>query len=442
MPVDDDRQRPRADKPYRTYRGGGRRRSSLDDELAGLKAPTGRRGKAAGGPGAGAGTPARAGAPSSRGASAGGRGGDADGGAGAAAVRGAGRGGAAGGGAAASGAGRGGAAGGGAAGGGPSYRRYGAGGAEQPAKRRRRFRWWHVPLVLVVLLVVAGVVAVVLAYPGYKRFDKAVDNSNRRLGPEATAALDPDEGWSLVTSPTTVLLLGVDSKQGEPARSDTILLMRFDPDEHTVNQLSIPRDTLVDIPGHGEGKLNSAIYWGGPELAVKTLQQYLGIPINHVMVVNFKGFPRLVNSVGGVDMYVPQTVQTVASRDRVVVFEKGWQHFDGKNAMLYVRIRMVDDDFHRARRQQQFVAALQKKIAQPSNLWQLPDIGRRFMSGVDTDLTTNELLALGWVKYRADDKKGRKMVLAGEPSWQGGVSYVLPPSGEKMARVLARFLGE
>jgi LCP family protein required for cell wall assembly len=299
-----------------------------------------------------------------------------------------------------------------------------------------------VPLVLVVLLVVAGVVGVVLAYPGYKRFDKAVDNSNRRLGPEATAALDPDEGWSLITSPTTVLLLGVDSKQGEPARSDTILLMRFDPDSRTVNQLSIPRDTLVDIPGHGEGKLNSAIYWGGPELAVKTVQQYLGIPINHVMVVNFKGFPRLVNSVGGVDMYVPQTVQTIASRDRVVVYEKGWQHFDGKNAMLYVRIRMVDDDFHRARRQQQFVAALQKKIAQPSNLRQLPDIGRRFMSGVDTDLTTNELLALGWVKYRADDKKGRKMVLAGEPTWQGGVSYVLPPSGEEKARVLARFLGE
>jgi LCP family protein required for cell wall assembly len=417
MPVDDDRQRPRADKPYRTYRGGGRRRSSLDDELAGLKAPTARRGKRpaggvpAGGPGAGAGSPSRAGAAS-------------------------------GGGAAAGGAARGGAAGGGAAGGGPPYRRYGAGGAEQPAKSRRRFRWWHVPLVLAVLLVVAGVVAVVLAYPGYKRFDKAVDNSNRRLGPEATAALDPDEGWCLATSPTTVLLLGVDSKQGEPARSDTILLMRFDPDDGTVNQLSIPRDTLVDIPGHGEGKINSAMYWGGPELAVKTVQQYLGIPINHVMVVDFKGFFRLVNSVGGVDMYVPRTVQTIASRDRVVVYEKGWQHFDGKNAMLYVRIRLVDDDFHRARRQQQFLAALQKKIVRPSNLRELPDIGRRFMSGVDTDLTTNELLALGWVKYRADDTKGRKMVLAGEPTWQGGVSYVLPPSDERIARVLSRFLNE
>jgi len=411
MPVD-ERQRPRAEKPYRTYHGSRRRRSSLDDELAGLKARPDRAGAARG---AAAAADPRAGYP---GAPAGG---------GARAAAG---------------------AGGGAGDGAGAYRRYGGRGggraaAAQPAvTHRRRFRWWHVPLVLAVLLVVAGVVGVVLAWPGYARFDDAVDRSNRRLGPEATAVLDPDDGRFLAFSPTTVLLLGVDSKQGEPARSDTILLMRFDPDTHTINQLSIPRDTLVDIPGHGQSKINSAIYWGGPELAVRTVQQYLGIAVNHVMVVNFKGFPRLVNAVGGVDMYVPKTVQTIASRDRVVVYEKGWHHFDGKNAMLYVRIRYVDDDFHRARRQQDFVAALQKKIAQPSNLTKLPEIGRRFMSGVDTDLTTTELLQLGWVKYRADDTKGRTTVLAGEPTWQGGVSYVLPPSDERMARVLARFLGE
>jgi polyisoprenyl-teichoic acid--peptidoglycan teichoic acid transferase len=293
-----------------------------------------------------------------------------------------------------------------------------------------------------VALIVAVVVAIVLAYPGYARFDKAVDASNRRLGPEAAAALDPDEGL-LIRNPTTVLLLGVDSKQGEPARSDTILLMRFDPGERRVNQLSIPRDTLVDIPGHGQGKINSAIFLGGPELAVKTVQAYLGIPINHVMVVNFRGFPRLVNAVGGVRMYVPKTVQTTAgSNQRVVTYEKGWHDFDGKNAMLYVRIRYADDDFGRARRQQQFIQALQREIAQPSNLRDLPEIGRRFMSGVETDITTNEMLQLGWVKWRADDKKGRKLLLAGEPFWQGGVSYVAPPPAQKKARTLERFLGE
>jgi LCP family protein required for cell wall assembly len=394
--MNDQPQRPAADKPYRRYQGGHARRTPLDDELAGLRPASerGRRPSDEGGrrrPSDGSGR---------RRPSDGGSGGDS----------------------------------------GKGYRRYGSspGGT---SSRRRRFRWWHIPLGLLVLLVVAGVVGVVLAYPGYKRFDKAVDASNRRIGPEATAALDPNRGL-LFTNPTTVLLLGVDSKQGEPARSDTILLMRFDPDEGRVNQLSIPRDTLVDIPGHGQDKINAAMYQGGPELAIETVREYLGIPINHVMVVNFKGFPRLVNSVGGVDMYVPRTVETIASRDRVVVYEKGWQHFDGKNAMLYVRIRAGDDDFHRARRQQQFVVALQRKIAQPSNLPRLPEIGRRFMSGVDTDLTTTELLQLGWVKWRADEKKGRKLVMAGEPYWQGGVAYVLPPADDQKARMLDRFLGE
>ena len=175
--------------------------------------------------------------------------------------------------------------------------------------RRRRFRWWHVPLALLTLLVVAGVVVTVIAYPKYKRFDRAVDRSNRRLGPEARAALTPDDGM-LLRNPTTVLLLGTDSVNGEPARSDTIMLMRFDPRSHTVNQLSVPRDTRVEVPGHGAMKINEAMFWGGPALAVETVERYVGIPINHVMVVDFRGFPRVVDVIGGVDFYVPKTIST------------------------------------------------------------------------------------------------------------------------------------
>ena len=96
----------------------------------------------------------------------------------------------------------------------------------------------------------------------------------------------------------------------------------------------------------------------------------------------------------------------------------------------------------RAERQQRFVRALQKKIAQPSNFTKLPDLGRRFMSGVDTDLTTSQLLELAWVKWRSDDKKSKHWVLAGEPAYIGGTAYVLPPSDEKKARIIGKFLGE
>jgi len=309
--------------------------------------------------------------------------------------------------------------------------------AGKPSRRRRRFRWWYIPVAVFAVLVVSGVVLTVLAWPGYQKFDRAVDKSNRRVDKKARAQLAADDGW-IWRNGTTVLLLGLD-EAAWPAHSDTIMLMRFNPKTHTINQLSIPRDTRVEIPGRGVDKINAAMFWGGTSLAVRTVKEYTGIPINHVMVVSFAGFPRLVNAVGGVDMRVPKTITTTAgSNARAVVFEKGMHHFDGKYAMLYVRIRYADDDFHRAARQQAFVQALQKKIAKPSNITRLPEIGRRFMSGVDTDLTTNQIIELAYLKWRSSG--GKKMVMEGTPGWEGGVAYVFPPDEAQRERMIKRFL--
>jgi len=326
------------------------------------------------------------------------------------------------------------------------YRRYGAaaakgtaaaGGADT-APKRRRFRWWYVPVGLLIAFIIAGVVVTVLAWPGYKRFDRAVDNANKRIDKKTRAELTPDDGW-IWRKGTTLLLFGVDSKAGEPARSDTIMLMRFNPKTHTINQLSIPRDTRVLLPNGTYDKINTAMFWGGPSAAVQAVKQFLGVEVNHVMVVDFKGFPRLVDAVGGVDMNVPKTISTVAGgRGRIVVFKQGMYHFDGKYAMIYVRIRHADDDFHRAARQQQFVQALQKKIARPSNITRLPAIGRKFMSGVATDLTTNQILELAYLKWRATG--GMKAVMVGTPGWDGGVAYVFPPSDAEKQKLVHQFL--
>ena len=325
------------------------------------------------------------------------------------------------------------------------YRRYGstpakgaADGGAGTAPKRRRFRWWYVPVGLLVAFIIAGVVVTVLAWPGYKRFDRAVDNANKRIDKKTRAELTPDDGW-IWRKGTTLLLFGVDSKAGEPARSDTIMLMRFNPKTHTINQLSIPRDTRVQLSNGTYDKINTAMFWGGPSAAVKAVKQFLGVEVNHVMVVDFKGFPRLVDAVGGVDMNVPKTISTVAGgRGRIVVFKKGMYHFDGKYAMIYVRIRYADDDFHRAARQQQFVQALQKKIARPSNITKLPAIGRKFMSGVATDLTTNQILELAYLKWRATG--GKKAVMVGTNGWDGGVAYVFPPSDAERQKLVHQFL--
>ena len=123
---------------------------------------------------------------------------------------------------------------------------------------------------------------------------------------------------------------------------------------------------------------------------------------------------------------------------RTVVFKQGMHHFDGKYAMLYVRVRYVDDDFHRAARQQQFVQALEKKLVRPSNITRLPEIGKKFMSGVATDLTTNQILELGFLKWRSTG--GKKIVMEGTPGWLGGVSYVFAPPEATKQKIVHQFL--
>ena len=333
------------------------------------------------------------------------------------------------------------------------YRRYGpapakgkkskkaaAGGAGTAPKRRRRFRWWFIPVGLLIAFIIAGVVVTVLAWPGYQKFDRAVDTSNKRIDKKTRAQLTANDGW-IWRNGTTLLLFGVDSKAGEAARSDTIMLMRFNPRTHTINQLSIPRDTRVQLPNGSYDKINEAMFWGGPSMAVQAVKQFLGVEVNHVMVVSFQGFPRLVNAVGGVDMNVPKTITTIAGKNgRTVVFKQGMHHFDGKYAMLYVRIRhaYANGDLTRAARQQQFVQALEKKIAQPSNITKLPEIGKKFMSGVATDLTTNQILELGYLKWRATG--GKKMVMVGTPGLLGGVSYVFPPTNAEKQKMVHQFL--
>ena len=343
-----------------------------------------------------------------------------------------------------------------------AYRTYGPAPGSKAAKkqakkaakqaRRRRFRWWYVPVTVLALLVIAGVVLTVLAWPGYQKFDRAVDKANKRVDKKTSAQLTADDGW-IWRNGTTVLLLGLDTGSLTQAHSDTIMLMHFDARRHKINQLSIPRDTLVDIPGYGQSKLTEAMWYGGLEgsgasLALKTIKQYTGIPINHIMLVSFQGFPRLVNSVGGIDMYVPQTVTTGAgpgvagSTQRTVTFKKGMHHFDGKNAMLYVRIRhaYADGDFTRAQRQQAFVQAIQKKLVKPGNIFKLPEIGRHFMSGVATDLTTNQILELAYLKWRSSG--GSKQVMKGTPGWYNQQSVVLPPSNGAKQYMIKKFLGE
>jgi len=306
--------------------------------------------------------------------------------------------------------------------------------AARPSRTRRRFRWWYLLAIPLALAIAFGV----WAFLGYSTFNKAVAGSNRHVAKTTRAALTDPHG-SVLGGPTTLLLLGSDQRGRGPARSDSILLMRFDPRTHTVSQLSIPRDTLVTVPGYGQMKINAAYFWGGAALAVKVISSFIGVPVNHVMVVNFHGFPALIDSVGGVVINVPSDITSWYSGNTTVHFKKGPQLMNGKRALIYSRVRHSDSDFMRMGRQQQVVQALEAKIARPGNLFRLPAIGAQFMKDASTDLSTNQIIELSYLDWRAKGARQFKAVLQGTPQMIGGSDYVVVDQAVK-ARTVQRFL--
>ena len=173
---------------------------------------------------------------------------------------------------------------------------------EDPNKRRLRdrFTFWRV-LGYIGAFIVGWLLLSLLLF--------LISAQVQRQGvTDAAGGALKDSGFTL-TSPNTILVLGSDArtknskepganKIGQPSRSDTIMLMRVGGGKSA--RLSIPRDTLVDIPGHGRDKINAAYAYGGPGLATKTVSQYLGIPINHLVEVNFENFPAFIDSLGGI----------------------------------------------------------------------------------------------------------------------------------------------
>lgn len=287
----------------------------------------------------------------------------------------------------------------------------------------RKIRWGKVVLYGLLLLLL-----VVLAFAGisYWRVDRAVKESNARVPADAMQELDASFGLS--SSPVNILIIGSDQRPGESSRADTLLIMRVDPGEKVISQLSIPRDTLADIPGYGEGKINSAYSYGGPALQIQAVEELTGLPVHHYVEIGFDGFPAIVDSLGGVDIDVPDTIDSLYPEGvewTEVHFDAGPQHMDGETALIYVRVRYSDNDFMRMERQQQFMEALQKSMTDPVNLARMPVMAPTIIDGITTDMSTTQLMRLAWIKFRTAPENNHKFVLAGYGQDIDGVSYVV-----------------
>jgi LCP family protein required for cell wall assembly len=197
--------------------------------------------------------------------------------------------------------------------------------------------------------------------------------------------------------PFTVLLLGNDIRRGEKAaRADTILVARIDPENDKVWLLSIPRDTRVEIPGYGVDKINAAHFYGGPALMVETVEDFLGIPINHYMDITFTGFRKAVDALGGVwidvDVEIDDEKADSGTRNKVTHIDPGYQLLNGEAALTFVRSRNFPDaDFTRMRHQQQFFKALADQATKFDNVFKIPGMVKEIAQYMSTDMTVAEM---------------------------------------------------
>jgi polyisoprenyl-teichoic acid--peptidoglycan teichoic acid transferase len=317
---------------------------------------------------------------------------------------------------------------------------------------RRALRWVGIGFSVFLLWVAAWSLA------GYFSFRDGVKAANKRLPASAERQLS-GQGGLLLTKPTTVLLLGTDTRPGKGQQglrhSDSMMLVRTDPDHQRLYYLSIPRDLYVDIPGYGADRINTSYQVGGAALAIRTVRNFTGIDIDHVAVVDFQRFKELIDSIGGIDINVPHAIQSnrfecpydaarCASWDGWR-FAKGRQHMDGRRALVYSRIRenrldASDNDITRAERQQQVTQAIADKLIGVGTFLRMPFNGDELLRPLATDLSANQLLQLGWVKFRVGNGSTIRCRLGGDPETIGG-AYVIR-SSEENRNVISMFLDE
>jgi LCP family protein required for cell wall assembly len=230
-----------------------------------------------------------------------------------------------------------------------------------------------------------------------------------------------------------LLVMGVDASYSgkdphsfEGTRTDTMMLVRVSPAKNTISVVSIPRDSKVYLAeNRGIDKINAAHALGGPELAVHTVQDSFGIPVDNYVVVNFKGVRELVDAIGGVNVYIDKPMRY---RDRTaklfIDFEPGHQKLDGQKAEEFLRFRHdALGDIGRIRRQQQFIAAVTQKMRDPWVLTHIPELIRLGNDYVQTDLSLDEMFRLAHFARNVKMDDIRVATLPGRPSSGAAISY-------------------
>jgi LCP family protein required for cell wall assembly len=306
-------------------------------------------------------------------------------------------------------------------------------------RTRYRIRWQRVFLLVMLffITVTAFTGAMVYLYSDYFYTYKSGDSvSNTALKTNET-----------LQNRVNILLLGVDDPDNENPgstvrRSDTMIVASFNPKEGTVNLLSIPRDTRVSIPGHqGMDKITHAYAYGGAALAAQTVEDFLGIPISYYTAVDWQGFIKVIDILGGVDLYVEQNMKYQDPYANLTIeLAKGYQHLDGEKSGQYVRFRHDElGDIGRVQRQQRFLKALSEEVLQVGTILKAPSLIGTINQYVTTDMTVFTMLKLANALKDMKTDGLKTEMLPGDFADVDGMSYWVPNQKETRQLVQRMF---
>ena len=315
--------------------------------------------------------------------------------------------------------------------------------------RRRRIGFWRVVRWLITAVVAWLAVSLVL-------FLVSAQIQSSKVASSADAELG-GAGYPL-TTPNTILVLGSDArtkdskepgaqKIGAPSRSDSILLMRLGGGHNAT--LSIPRDTVVNIPGHGQNKINAAYAIGGPALAIRTVESYLGLQVNHVIEVNFENFPELIDALGGVTYQGGCVVSRINGGFKnggyTLRLKAGKQEINGKQALALARTRKnecnpKESDLTRARRQQKIMNAVKAKVTSFETFIRLPWVSWAAPKAIRSDMSGPTLLGVVGAELSAGAAKPTVLKPSAALTLPDGGAGLTVDDATKQAAV-NRFLG-
>ncbi|MBM7606369.1 LCP family protein required for cell wall assembly [Metabacillus crassostreae] len=292
--------------------------------------------------------------------------------------------------------------------------------------RKKKKKWLWITLSIIGLLVLStGGYAFYL----YKSATDTVASIHEELDRDKSPKRSDNVTFT-EKDPISILLMGVDERKGDKGRSDSLILMTVNPNTNSTQMVSIPRDTRTEIVGKGiQDKINHSYAFGGTDMTVATVENFLDVPVDYFVKVNMESFKDTVDAVGGIEVN-----NTLNFSSGGFDFPEGKVTLDGEKALAYTRMRYEDPrgDFGRQERQRQIIEGVMKKGANISSITKFGDMFGVVRDNVKTNLTFDEMWEIQ-ANYKTASQNLEQFQVKGTGDKIGGIYYYIVAEEERLS---------